>query len=233
MENKVVLITGGNKGIGRAISEKFKKEGYTVVVMARTNPDSADFDFFPCDMSDNEQIAQSISEVLKKYNKIDVLVNNAGITKDGLMLTMSYEDFLDVIQVNLNAAFLVSKLISRGMLKKRSGKIINISSVVGLHGNAGQSNYSASKAGLIGLTKSMAKEFASRNIQVNAIAPGFIDTDMTAVLPEEFKEQWKKQIPLGRFGQPEEVANAVYFLASDNADYITGQVLSICGGMSI
>lgn len=233
MENKVVLITGGNKGIGRAISEKFKKEGYTVVVMARTNPDSADFDFFPCDMSNNEQIAQSISEVLKKYDKIDVLVNNAGITKDGLMLTMSYEDFLDVIQVNLNAAFLVSKLISRGMLKKRSGKIINISSVVGLHGNAGQSNYSASKAGLIGLTKSMAKEFASRNIQVNAIAPGFIDTDMTAVLPEEFKEQWKKQIPLGRFGQPEEVANAVYFLASDNADYITGQVLSICGGMSI
>lgn len=233
MESKVVLITGGNKGIGRAISEKFKKEGYTVVVMARTKPESADFDFFQCDMSKKEEITETISQILKKYEKIDALINNAGITKDALMLTMSYEDFLEVIQVNLNAAFLVSKLISRVMLKKRAGKIINISSVVGLHGNAGQSNYSASKSGLIGLTKSMAKEFAARNIQVNAIAPGFIDTDMTAVLPEEYKEQWKKQIPLGRFGKPEEVANAVYFLASGDADYITGQILSVCGGMSI
>lgn len=233
MENKVVLITGGNKGIGKAISEKFEKEGYTIVVMARTEPQSTTHDFFQCDMSKSEEIKETISKILKKYEKIDVLVNNAGITKDNLVLTMSYEDFLDVIQVNLNAAFLVSKLISRSMLKKRTGKIINISSVSGLHGNAGQSNYSASKAGLIGLTKSMAKEFAARNIQVNAIAPGFIDTDMTAILPKEYKEQWKKQIPLGRFGKPEEIANAVYFLASDHASYITGQVLSVCGGMSI
>ena len=233
MKNKVVLVTGGNRGIGKAISEKFKKEGYTVVVMARTAPESDAYDFFRCDMSKKDEIIQSISQILEKYKKIDILINNAGITKDSLVLTMSYEDFLEVIEVNLNAAFLISKLICTKMLKNRSGKIINISSVAGLHGNSGQSNYSASKAGLIGLTKSMAKEFASRNIQVNAVAPGFIETDMTAVLPQEFKDQWKKQIPSGRFGKPEDIANAVYFLASEDASYITGQVLTICGGMSI
>lgn len=233
MENKIAIITGGSRGIGRAIAQKFHDEGYEVIILARSAFDDPNFTFYKCDLSDLNQISNAITDIYSKFETIDVLVNNAGITKDNLMLSMSLEDFEQVIQTNLTSVFYISKLVSKKMLKKRQGKIINISSVVGIHGNAGQSNYAASKAGLIGLTKSMAKEFASRNIQVNAVAPGFIDTDMTAKLSEEQREMLKSQIPLKRMGQPEDVANLVHFLASQHADYITGQVISVCGGMSI
>lgn len=233
MDKKVAVITGGSRGIGKAIAQKFKNEGYEVIILARSEFDNPDFIFYKCDLSDINQISNAVTDIYSKFDTIDVLVNNAGITKDNLMLSMSLDDFEQVIHTNLTSVFYISKLLSKKMLKRRCGKIINISSVVGIHGNAGQSNYASSKAGLIGLTKSMAKEFASRNIQVNAVAPGFIDTEMTAKLSDEQKGFLKSQIPLKRMGKSEDVANLVHFLASEGADYITGQVISVCGGMSI
>lgn len=232
MENKIAVVTGGVKGIGKAISDKLKKDGYKVLTISRTLTETNEYSY-KGDVCNTDEINLIIEDIFSKYNNVDLLVNNAGITKDNLILKMSLDDFNQVLNTNLSSVFYISKLISKKMLKARKGKIINISSVVGLHGNIGQANYAASKAGIIGLTKSMAKEFASRGILVNAVAPGFIETDMTAVLPVEIKEAVIKNIPVQRFGQAEDVANAVSFLASESADYITGQVISVCGGMSI
>lgn len=233
MENKIALVTGGNKGIGKAISDQLAKDGYTVLVLARTPQPDCPHRFYAGDVSSEDDMNRIVEEIYQEYGFVDVLVNNAGITKDNLMLRMTTEDYMQVLNINLVSVFYLSKLISKHMLKKRSGKIINISSVVGLHGNAGQTNYASAKAGVIGLTKSMAKEFAPRGIQVNAVAPGFIETAMTDSLPDTTKDSIKNQIPLQRFGTPDEVAGVVSFLASDKANYITGQVLSVCGGMSI
>lgn len=233
MENKIALVTGGNKGIGKAISDQLAKDGYTVLVLARTPQPDCPHRFYAGDVSSEDDMNRIVEEIYQEYGFVDVLVNNAGITKDNLMLRMTTEDYMQVLNINLVSVFYLSKLVSKHMLKKRSGKIINISSVVGLHGNAGQTNYASAKAGVIGLTKSMAKEFAPRGIQVNAVAPGFIETAMTDNLPDTTKDSIKKQIPLQRFGTPDEVAGVVSFLASDKANYITGQVLSVCGGMSI
>lgn len=232
MENKIAIVTGGNKGIGKAITKRLRADGFTVLVIARSAEDQDDT-FYCGNVGNSEEMDAVIQAIYEKYGKVDVLVNNAGITRDNLMLKMSLADFNEVINTNLTAAFYLSKLVSKHMLKKRQGKIINITSVVGLHGNIGQANYAASKAGLIGLTKTMAKELAARGIQVNAVAPGFTETAMTDSLPTEYKETIKKQIPLNRFGKPEDIANAVSFLASEQADYITGQVISVCGGMNI
>ena len=185
-----------------------------------------------CDVSDGAQVKAMVDETVRTFGGLDILVNNAGITRDGLAMMMSEENFDAVIATNLRGAFLCMKAAARPMMKKRWGRMVNLSSVVGLHGNAGQVNYAASKAGVIGMTKSMAKELAGRNITVNAVAPGFIDTDMTAVLPEAAKAALLGSIPLGRMGQPEDVARAVAFLCSDDAAYITGQVLSVDGGMN-
>lgn len=233
MENKIALVTGGNKGIGKAISDQLAKDGYTVLVLTRTPQPDCPHRFYAGDVSSEDDMNRIVEEIYQEYGFVDVLVNNAGITKDNLMLRMTTEDYMQVLNINLVSVFYLSKLVSKHMLKKRSGKIINISSVVGLHGNAGQTNYASAKAGVIGLTKSMAKEFAPRGIQVNAVAPGFIETAMTDSLPDTTKDSIKKQIPLQRFGTPDEVAGVVSFLASDKANYITGQVLSVCGGMSI
>lgn len=233
MENKIALVTGGNKGIGQAISDKLQADGFTVIVIGRSLSQDSSHIFYQGDVSNTEEVERILEDIFRQYGKIDVLVNNAGITKDNLMLRMSLEDFRDVLDVNLVSAFYLSKLVSKQMLKKRQGKIINISSISGIHGNAGQANYAAAKAGLIGLTQTMAKEFASRNILVNAVAPGFIETAMTDKLPEEIRNKMKETIPLQRFGRPEEVADVVSFLASDKANYITGQVITVCGGLSI
>ena len=232
MENKIALVTGGNKGIGKAIAENLRKDGFHVLVIARSAKEGDD-NFYQADVGNPQALEAVVETIYQTYGQIDVLVNNAGITRDNLMLKMSLEDFNEVIQTNLTSAFYLSKLVSKHMLKRRQGKIINITSVSGLHGNIGQANYSSSKAGMIGLTKTLAKEFASRGIQVNAVAPGFIQTAITDVLRDDIKETLKKQIPLQRFGNPEDVANVVSFLASDKASYITGQIISVCGGMSI
>ncbi len=200
--------------------------------LSRTKPD-ADIFWISCDITDESSIESAIHAITQKENRIDVLVNNAGITRDGLLMRMKTEDWDAVVAANLRSAFLLSRTVSRLMLKQRSGCILNMSSVVGLHGNGGQANYAASKAGLIGLTKSLAKELSSRNIRVNAIAPGYIETSMTAVLPESVRENLKTTIPLQRPGKPEEVAEAALFLCSDAAAYITGVVLNVDGGMGM
>lgn len=233
MENKIALVTGGNKGIGKAIADQLHSDGYKVLVIARTPSAHPDHTFYQGDISNAPAMEEIIEKIYQEYGVIDLLVNNAGITKDNLMLRMPLEDFHTVLNTNLVSAFYLSKLVSKDMLKRRQGKIINISSVVGLHGNIGQANYAAAKAGLIGLTQTMAKEFAPRGILVNAIAPGFIETAMTAGLPDKIKDMTLDNIPLKRLGQPEDVAGLVSFLASDRANYITGQVISVCGGMSI
>ena len=244
MENKqIALVTGASRGIGRAIALKLAEEGYVVVINYNGSCEKAAeakeeiealggmAETVKCDVSDFHQCENLIKNIVEKYGKIDVLVNNAGITKDGLLMRMSEEDFMDVININLKGAFNCIRHASRYMMKKRYGKIINIASVVGVAGNAGQANYAASKAGIIGLTKSAAKELASRGITVNAIAPGFIETDMTSVLSDEVKEKLMSQIPLGHFGSARDVANATAFLASLDAGYITGQVFHVDGGM--
>lgn len=242
-EKKVVLITGGTRGIGKAIALKFAKEGYNLAinyVSDKTDLESLKEEFFKynvevlfikTDVSDFEQSKNMIDETIKKYGKIDVLVNNAGITKDDLILRMKEEDFDKVININLKGTFNVTKNAVTYMMKKRQGKIINISSVVGISGNAGQCNYAASKAGIIGFTKSIAKELASRNILANCVAPGFIATDMTEVLTDDIKEKINNQIPLKRMGTADEIAEAVYFLGREENKYITGQVLNVDGGM--
>ena len=243
MSEKIAVVTGGSRGIGAAIAKKLASQGMTVIINYCGSEDRAlavkseieaaggQAEAWRCDVSDCGQCESFVKAVMEKYGRIDVLVNNAGITRDGLMMRMSDEDFSRVIDTNLKGTFYMMRFASRHMLKAKKGRIINMASVVGLMGNAGQVNYAASKAGVIGATKSAAKELASRGITVNAIAPGFIDTEMTGALSEKVQEQILTQIPLGTFGKPEDIANCAAFLASDEASYITGQVIQVDGGM--
>lgn len=240
---KVALITGGSRGIGKAIAIKFAKEGYNLVinyVSDKTDIKKLEDEFeqygsevllVKTDVSNFDDCENMVKQAIEKFGQIDVLVNNAGITKDNLLLRMSVEDFEKVIDINLKGTFNVTKNVVPYMMKKRNGKIVNLASVVGISGNAGQCNYAASKSGIIGFTKSIAKELASRNILANCVAPGFIDTDMTSVLNDNVKESINAQIPLKRMGSSEEVANTVYFLAGEENTYITGQVINVDGGM--
>lgn len=242
-ENKVALITGAARGIGKAIAKKFAKNGYNVVinyVSAKTDIKTLTKEFedlgvkvllVKADVSNKEEAEGLVNQTIEKFGKIDVLVNNAGITKDNLLMRMSEEDFEKVLDINLKGTFLITKFATKYMMKKRCGSIVNLASVVGVAGNAGQCNYSASKAGVIGFTKSIAKELASRNIRANAVAPGFIKTDMTDVLSDNVKENINSQIPLKRMGTAEEVAKLVYFLGTAESSYITGQVINVDGGM--
>jgi 3-oxoacyl-[acyl-carrier protein] reductase len=232
LADQVCIVTGASRGIGLAIALRFKDEGALVYGLSRTKPE-AEIPWVPCDITEEASIDAAVHSIFQKENRIDIVVNNAGITRDGLLMRMKTEDWDAVLTSNLRSAFLMSRAVSRVMLKQRSGCILNMSSVVGLHGNGGQANYAASKAGLIGLTKSLAKELSSRNVRVNAIAPGFIETSMTAVLPETARESLKTAIPLQRPGTPEEVAEAALFLCSKRASYITGVVLNVDGGMGM
>lgn len=244
MEDKqVVFVTGGSRGIGKAIALKFAENGYNVAinyVSDKTDTQALEKEFknkgVECliqkaDVSKTDEVETLTKAIIEKFGRIDVLVNNAGITRDMLLIRMKEEDFDKVIEINLKGTFITTKAVVPYMMKKHNGRIINISSVVGVAGNAGQCNYSASKAGIIGFTKSVAKELVSRNIRANAVAPGFIKTDMTDVLNDEQKNQINSQIPMKRMGTPEDIANAVYFLGSEESSYITGQVLNIDGGM--
>ena len=243
LEGKVAVVTGASRGIGRAIAVKLASIGAFVVinyngseerareVKQEIEAENGAAAICQCDVSDYGQCETFIQNVIKEYGHIDILVNNAGVTRDGLLMKMTEEDFDRVVDTNLKGAFNTIRFASRQMLKQKSGRIINMSSVVGVTGNAGQANYAASKAGIIGLTKAAARELASRGITVNAIAPGFIETDMTSVLPEKVREASVAQIPLGGFGKPGQVAAAAAFLASEDAGYITGQVLHVDGGM--
>lgn len=244
-DKKIAVVTGASRGIGRAIALELAKTGAFVVinyngskekaeeVQAQIAAEGGESIIWQCNVADYKACEDFFAQVIKTYGKVDILVNNAGITKDGLLMRMGEEDFDKVIHVNLKGTFNCIRQVSRQMLKQRSGRIINMASVVGICGNAGQANYAASKAGVIGLTKSAAKELASRGVTVNAIAPGFIETDMTDVLSERVKENTAKTIPMGSFGKPEDIAKAAAFLASDGARYITGQILSVDGGMSM
>lgn len=245
LENKVALVTGAGRGIGRAIAIALAKEGAEVVVNYNGSEERAKevkqtieenggkASIYKCNVSDFEACEAMIKDIVKEHGRLDILINNAGITKDGLIMKMKEEDFDSVLNVNLKGTFNTIRHSARQMLRQKSGKIINISSVSGILGNAGQANYAASKAGVIGLTKTMARELGSRGVTVNAIAPGFVDTEMTGVLSEEIRENACRQIILGRFGKPEDIANVAVFLASDKADYITGQVISVDGGMNV
>jgi 3-oxoacyl-[acyl-carrier protein] reductase len=242
LEGKVALITGGAQGIGKVICERFASQGADIAVCdmnkelsdtvaASLSAQGVKAESFLMNVADEDSVAEGIKKVLEEFGKIDILVNNAGITRDNLMMRMKKADWDAVISVNLTGTYNVSKAVIRHMMKARSGSIINVSSVVGVTGNAGQANYSASKAGVIGLTKTMAREFASRNITVNALAPGYIKTEMTGILSDEAKNAFMEKIPLKREGTPEDVARAAEFFASDDASYITGQVLCVDGGM--
>ena len=241
---KTVLITGGSRGIGKAVAIKFAEKGNQIIinyVSEKTDTEklknelleagAKDVLLIKADVSNSEDVKNMVKESIEKFEKIDILVNNAGITKDNLLMRMSEEEFDKVIQINLKGTYLVTKEVTKYMMKNRSGSIVNLASVVGVAGNAGQCNYAASKAGIIGFTKSIAKELASRNIRANAVAPGFIETDMTNVLKEEIKENINSQIPLRRMGSAKEVAELVYFLGEDASSYITGQVINVDGGM--
>jgi 3-oxoacyl-[acyl-carrier-protein] reductase (EC 1.1.1.100) len=242
LAGKTALITGSNRGIGKAIAQKLAENGADIIITApiKSDAESAANEIkerynvktyaFELNLLDINSIEDTVKEI-EKTTTVDILVNNAGITKDNLFIRMKKEEWEDVIKVNFTSIFYITQPIVKQMIKKRWGRVINISSVVGIMGNAGQTNYSATKAALIGFTKSLAKEVGSRGITVNAVAPGFIDTPMTQDLPEDIKEAYKKQIPLGRFGSPEDVANAVLFLASEKASYITGEVINVNGGM--
>ena len=242
---KTAVVTGGSRGIGRAVCLELAKGGANVVLCYAGNEAAAHETVaaceaagakalaVKCDVADAQQVKNLMDEAVKAFGRIDILVNNAGITRDGLTLQMKEEDFDAVLDTNLKGAFCCCKAVYRPMMRQRSGRIINMSSIVGLRGNPGQANYCASKAGLIGLTKSLAKELAARKVTVNAVAPGFIDTDMTAVLSEQAKEAMLSTIPMAKLGQPEDVAHAVAFFASDEAAYITGQVLCVDGGMAV
>ncbi len=245
LKDKRALITGGARGIGKEIVMDFLRNGaHVVFVDLNPSPFLAEMEeaaraaggsvaYRQADVADEASVNRLIETVLAEDGDLDILVNNAGITRDGLIFRMSGEDWEKVLRVNLFSAFYLSREVARHMIKRRTGSIVNLSSVVGVGGNAGQSNYSASKAGLIGLTKSLAKEVASRGVRVNAVAPGFIETDMTAKLPEKARQAMLGQVPMGRGGEPREVAAVITFLASDRASYVTGQVLRIDGGMAI
>ena len=245
LNGKIAVVTGASRGIGKAIAMKFAQLGATVVINYNGSAQKAEevkqsiiadggrAVIKQCNVADYDACEAFIKEVIDQFGRIDILVNNAGITKDGLIMRMSEEDFTNVVDVNLKGTFHCIRFASRQMMKQRSGRIINMSSVVGISGNAGQINYAASKAGVIGMTKSAAKELASRGITVNAIAPGYIETDMTNVLSDKVKEETMKQIPLGRLGQTGDIAAAAAFLVSDEAGYITGQVLAVDGGMAV
>ena len=243
LKNKVAIITGASRGIGKSIAQEISKSGAHVVCVSRSegdllkisnklNDEGFSSSFFVCDVSDLSDFKKLIDDTVSKFNRVDILVNNAGITKDNLIMRMPESDWDKVIDVNLKGVFNGIKAVSRQMMKQKHGRIINISSIVGLIGNPGQANYAASKAGVIGLGKAISKELASRNITVNTIAPGYIETDMVEDIQEIVKEDLFKQIPLGRIGKPSDIATAVLYLASDEAGYITGQTLTIDGGMT-
>ena len=242
LDGKLVLVTGASRGIGKAIALTLGRAGATVIGTATTESGSDNISKIFADnkvsgkgiklnVTDNEQIASLIKSVNEDFGSIDILINNAGITRDNILLRMKEDEWEDIINTNLSSLYKMSKSVLRGMIKKRSGRIISITSVVGAMGNAGQSNYAAAKAGMIGFTKSLAREVGVRGITVNAVAPGFIETDMTSNLPGEQKEALASQIPMGRLGTADEVANAVLFLAGDGGSYITGQTLHVNGGM--
>ena len=230
---RTVLITGGNRGIGFAIAEEFLAQGHRVAVTARSGTGPQGSLTVRADVTDPASVDAAFSEVEAKLGPVEVVVANAGITRDTLLMRMSDEDFVSVIDTNLTGAFRVVKRASKGMMKARYGRIVLVSSVVGLLGSAGQVNYSASKSGLIGLARSVTRELGSRGITANVVAPGFIDTDMTAVLPEEQKAQYKKSIPAGRYGTAEEVAKVICWLASDDAAYVSGAVIPVDGGLGM
>ena len=243
LDGKTALVTGASRGIGRAIALRLAAEGANIAINYAGNTAKAEETkaaievaggkaaLFQADVSDSAQVEQMVASVLETFGSLDILVNNAGITRDGLLMRMKEEDFDAVLDTNLKGIFHVTKAVTKIMMKQRSGRIVNMASVVGIIGNAGQTNYAAAKAGVIGFTKSAAREFAARGITVNAVAPGFIATDMTAAMPEKAKEATLAAIPLRRMGTPEDVANAVLFLVSDQAAYITGQVVKVDGGM--
>lgn len=245
LDQKIALITGGTRGIGKAIAKTFIEQGATVIIFGK-NPERGkeavkDLEplceegqqiyFLPVDVSDSTQVTHSMESVFTKFKRIDILINNAGVTKDGLLMRMKQEDWDQVLNTNLSSLFRTSKAVIRHMIKQKFGKIINITSIVGLTGNAGQTNYAASKAGMIGFTKSLAQETASRGVCVNCIAPGFIETDMTNGLSEAHKEAFLAQIPMKKMGQPQDIANTALFLASDLSNYVTGQTLTVDGGL--
>lgn len=245
LTGKVALVTGAGRGIGRQIALTLAQNGAAVIVNYNGSKDSAEevvaairqsggsAEAMQCNVADFASSEEFVRTVLDQYKRVDILVNNAGITRDNLIMRMTEEDYDAVLDTNLKGAFNMIRHLSRSMIRQRSGRIINISSVSGVLGNAGQSNYSASKAGLIGLTKSVAREFASRGISVNAVAPGFIDTDMTRNMTEEAKKALNSMIPMGRMGSTEDIADLVLFLAGEHSDYITGQVICVDGGMSM
>ena len=243
LSGKVALVTGSTRGIGRATAEKLAQAGASVIVTGRSEDRALEVakeikektgsETFAVgmDLGIKESVEKAFEKITNRFGSVDILVNNAGMNRDTLFLRMKLEDWEEIIRVNLTGTFLVTQLAVKGMIKKRWGRIINMSSVVAFTGNVGQANYSSAKAGLVGFTKTLAKELASRNITVNAVAPGFIETDMTEVLPEEIKENFLRQIPMGRFGKPEDVAGVVLFLASDLSGYITGEVIHVNGGL--
>jgi 3-oxoacyl-[acyl-carrier protein] reductase len=243
-QNHTVVVTGSSRGIGKCIAHRFAKEGAKVLLIGRhadtmnavsdeINREGCHAQGFACDVSNLQNVQETINKILDKYKSIDILINNAGITKDNLLLRMSEQDWNDVIQINLGGVFHFTKAVAKPMLKAKRGKIINITSIIGMTGNAGQANYAASKAGIIGFTKSIARELASRGITANAIAPGYIETDMTVHFDESYRENILKNIPLGRLGKAEDIARVCLFLASADADYITGQTIVVDGGMAI
>ena len=242
-ERQVVLVTGGSRGIGKAIAAKYAQNGYDVVL--NYVDENTDFDaitkefaeygakvlWIKADVSKEDDVNEMVKKAVEEFGRIDVLINNAGVTKDTLLMRMKEEDFDKVININLKGTFLATKAVIPYMMKKKNGRIVSLASVVGIAGNAGQSNYAASKAGIIGFTKSVAKEVASRNIRLNCVAPGFIATNMTSVLSDDVKEKINSQIPMKRMGTVDDVANVVYFLGSEQSSYVTGQVINIDGGM--